>query len=203
MDHLIDGYRRFRAEVWPRERERFATLAREQRPETLVIACSDSRADPAMVFGARPGELFVVRNVAGLVPPYQADGGRHGVSAALEFGVRVLGVRQIVVLGHAQCGGIQALLEGAPEKAQDFVEAWMSIAAPALERGAEDGAPPDQEACEMEVVRLSVDNLLTFPWIKARVEAGSLVIDGARFDIHTGVLWRMGADRVFAPVDGR
>jgi len=203
MDHLIDGYRRFRAEVWPRERERFATLAREQRPETLVIACSDSRADPAMVFGARPGELFVVRNVAGLVPPYQADGGRHGVSAALEFGVRVLGVRQIVVLGHAQCGGIQALLEGAPEKAQDFVEAWMSIAAPALERGAEDGAPLDQEACEMEVVRLSVDNLLTFPWIKARVEAGSLAIDGARFDIHTGVLWRMGADRVFAPVDGR
>jgi carbonic anhydrase len=134
MDGLLEGYRRFRAEVWPRERERFEKLADGQQPETLVIACSDSRVDPAMVFGAAPGELFVVRNVAALVPPYEPDGGRHGVSAALEFGVRMLGVKRIVVMGHARCGGVQALLLGAPKQCRDFVEPWMSIAEPALWR---------------------------------------------------------------------
>ena len=102
---LLDGYRKFRAETWPAERARYEALSRKgQRPETLVVACSDSRVDPATVFGAVPGELFVVRNVAGLVPPYQPDAAYHGTSAALEFGVRVLGVKRIVVLGHAQCG---------------------------------------------------------------------------------------------------
>src|SRR5689334_17838841 len=109
MDELIAGYRRFRAETWARERERFAALAAGQRPHTMVIACSDSRTDPQMVFGAAPGELFVVRNVANLVPPYQPDAAYHGTSAALEFAVRVLGVARILVLGHAMCGGIQAL----------------------------------------------------------------------------------------------
>lgn len=202
MEQLIAGYRRFRQEVWPRERDRFRALAAEQRPETMVIACSDSRADPSMVFNAAPGELFVVRNVAGLVPPYQPDGGRHGVSAALEFGVRVLGVKNLVVLGHARCGGVQALLEGAPETAGDFVDAWMSIAAPALGCvGAETGVR-QLDACEMEVVRVSVANLFTFPWIADRVGAGDLAIHGARFDIATGVLSRLGSDQSFAPVDG-
>lgn len=119
MDRLLEGYRRFRAEVWPAERARYEALARKgQRPETLVIACSDSRVDPQTVFGAAPGDLFVVRNVAGLVPSYHPDAGYHGTSAALEFAVRVLGVARIVVLGHAQCGGIQAMVEGAPKEAR-------------------------------------------------------------------------------------
>ena len=202
MDRLIEGYRRFRSDVWPRERERFEALAQGQRPETLVIACSDSRADPAMVFSAAPGELFVVRNVAGLAPPYSPDGGRHGVSAALEFGVRVLEVRRIVVLGHARCGGIQALREGAPEKARDFVQPWMSIAEPAIERAStrQDGLSVE-DASEMEVVRLSLENLMTFPWIRERVESGALTLIGARFDIHNGVLSRMDETGVFTPVE--
>ena len=184
MDRLLEGYRRFRAEVWPRERERFEQLAEGQKPETLVIACSDSRVDPAMVFGAAPGELFVVRNVA-----------------ALEFGVRVLGVRQIVVMGHARCGGVQALLLGAPKEARDFVEPWMSIAEPALWRAEprrEEGTA--QERGEKDVIRLSLDNLLTFPWIADRVAAGSLRLVGARFDIAPGVLSQAGEGGPFVPV---
>ncbi|MFC7540562.1 carbonic anhydrase [Siccirubricoccus deserti] len=119
MDALIDGYRRFRAETWPQQRARFEALAAEgQSPQTMVIACSDSRVDPQMIFSAAPGELFVVRNVANLVPPYMPDAAFHGTSAALEFAVRVLRVRQVVVLGHAQCGGVRALLEGAPPEAR-------------------------------------------------------------------------------------
>lgn len=113
MDELLDGYRRFRSEVWPSERARYEQLARRgQRPKTLIVACSDSRVDPQTVFDAAPGELFVVRNVAGLVPPYSPDGVYHGTSAALEFGVRVLKVENIVVLGHAQCGGVAAMVQG-------------------------------------------------------------------------------------------
>ena len=128
MDDLLDGYRRFRAEVWPRERERFETLAaRGQSPRTMVVCCSDSRADPQIIFGAAPGELFVARNVTDLVPPYAPDGAYHGTSAALEFGVRALGVGQVVVMGHALCGGVRALLEGAPAETPDFVEPWPNL----------------------------------------------------------------------------
>ncbi len=116
MDDLIEGYRRFRAGTWQAERSRFEALSRlGQRPRALIIACSDSRTDPQMVFNARPGELFVVRNVANIVPPYGPDDKPHGVSSAIEFAVRSLKVREIVVLGHAMCGGIQALLDGAPD----------------------------------------------------------------------------------------
>ena len=193
MERLLEGYRRFRAEVWPAERARYEALAtRGQRPATLVIACSDSRVDPQTVFGAGPGELFVVRNVAGLVPPYRPDAGYHGTSAALEYGVRVLGVAQIVVLGHAQCGGVKAMVEGAPEEARDFVEPWMRIARPvvrALPEQVEDGEL--LQHCETAVVRLSLANLATFPWIAAAVAAGRLELGGFRFDIRTGVLARL------------
>ena len=196
MDRLLEGYRRFRSEVWPMERARYEALARKgQRPETLVIACSDSRVDPQTVFGAGPGELFVVRNVAGLVPPYRPDAGYHGTSAALEYAVRVLGVAQIVVLGHAQCGGVQAMVEGAPEEAQDFVEPWMKIAAPVLRALPEEVANGDVLGqCESAVVRLSLANLATFPWIAAAVAAGRLALGGFRFDIRTGVLARVEKD---------
>lgn len=189
MDALIQGYRRFRHDQWPRLQARYEALAEGQAPETLIIACSDSRADPATVFDAAPGELFVVRNVAALVPPYNADGDLHGTSAALEFGVRVLKVKRIVVMGHARCGGVGALLHGAPELARDFVEPWMQIARPALTRcAAAHPGDDDQAACEREVVRVSLDNLRSFPWIERAEAEGRLKLVGARFDVATGVL---------------
>ena len=198
MDSLIEGYRRFREEVWPAERARYEALAkRGQSPETLVVACSDSRVDPATIFGAGPGELFVVRNVAALVPPYEPDARYHGTSAALEFAVRVLQVRRIVVLGHEQCGGVHAMVAGAPEHARDFVAPWVKIAQPALRRKPGPAEAVDPMAhYETEVVRVSLSNLMTFPWIKEAVEAERLSLHGARFAIRTGVLEVLKGDRL-------
>jgi carbonic anhydrase len=198
MDDLIAGYRRFRASTWREERDRFEELSRlGQKPRALVIACSDSRTDPQMVFNARPGELFVIRNIANLVPPYGPDDQPHGVSSAIEYAVRALRVRLIVVMGHAMCGGVKALLEGAPAEVSDFVGQWVRIAAPARERAM--AAPPDRrhDVCEHETVRLSLANLLTFPWIKSAVEAGELTLHGCFFGIRSGVLERLGEDGVF------
>lgn len=200
MERLVEGYRRFRADVWPAERARYEALARRgQRPETMVIACSDSRVDPQTVFGASPGELFVVRNVAGLVPPYLPDADYHGTSAALEFAVRVLKVQRIVVLGHALCGGVRAMVEGVPE-ARDFVEPWMGIAKPFL-RPAPENANADDVLSHYEaaVVRLSLDNLQTFPWIAEAIAAGRLDLHGMRFDVRSGVLSRQEANG-FVPI---
>jgi carbonic anhydrase len=192
MQELLAGYHRFRAETWARERDRFEALAEGgQRPRAMVVACSDSRVDPQMVFAAAPGQLFVVRNVANLVPPYQPDAACHGTSAALEFGVRVLGVRHLVVLGHALCGGVRALLEGMPPGTEDFVAPWMGIAREARARVLE-CAPASEEARqeigEHETVRLSLRNLLTFPWIREAVEAGRLSLHGGHFGISSGTL---------------
>jgi carbonic anhydrase len=161
-----------------------------------VIACSDSRVDPQTVFGAVPGQLFMVRSVAGLVPPYGPDMGYHGTSAALEFGVRVLKVAHIVVLGHAQCGGVQAMLHGTPV-ATDFVEQWMAIAQPAL-RCAHEAAQGEniQTRCETEVLRLSLDNLLTFPWIAEAVKTGQLQVHGFHFGIQSGVLAKLDGNQL-------
>jgi carbonic anhydrase len=201
MDRLLEGYRRFRTNVWPAERDRYAALARRgQSPETLVIACSDSRADPQTVFGAGPGELFMVRNVAGLVPPYEPDANHHGTSAALEYGVRVLKVARIAVFGHADCGGVRAMVEGAPEEAQDFVGTWMKIA-----ESVKGTIPAETEDCDVlthcehGVVRLSLANLRTYPWIEEAVDAGRLELHGFRFDIRTGVLLKLEDDH-FVPV---
>jgi carbonic anhydrase len=197
MDPLIEGHLRFRAVTWPSERDRYESLAKlGQSPETMVIACSDSRVDPQTVFGAIPGELFVVRNVAGLVPPYTPDSGYHGTSAALEFAVRVLKVARIAVLGHAQCGGVLSMVEGTPGVARDFVEPWMQIAAPALQAVPRQLSRDDRLcACEMEVVRLSLQNLLSFPWISEAVDAGQLRLQGFRFDIRSGLLTTLVEDR--------
>ncbi len=197
MDRLIEGYRRFRAEVWPGERARYERLAeRGQRPETMVIACSDSRVDPATVFSAVPGQLFTVRSVAGLVPPYGPDMGYHGTSAALEYGVRVLQVSHLVVLGHAQCGGVQAMLQGTAQ-ATDFVAQWMAIAEPALRCVSETAHGEDvMSRCETEVLRLSLGNLLTFPWIAERVKAGTLQVQGFHFGIESGVLTQLEGEKL-------
>jgi carbonic anhydrase len=202
VDRLLEGYRRFRATTWPAESERYKALAVDgQTPGTLVVACSDSRVDPQTVFGAGPGELFVIRNVAGLVPPYAVDGHHHGTSAALEFGVRVLKVKRVVVLGHAQCGGIQAMVQGAPAEARDFVEPWMTIAEPALAALPKNLEEPERlTRCEAEVIRLSLANLLTFPWIGEAVAGGRLELHGFRFAIRTGILERLDGDRL-VPVD--
>lgn len=165
----------------------------------MIIACSDSRVDPQTVFGAGPGELFVVRNVAGLVPPFHPDAGYHGTSAALEYGVRVLKVARIVVLGHEHCGGVRAMVEGAPKEARDFVEPWMAMAEPILARIPPEVAAADVlEYCETEVVRLSLANLRTFPWIAEAEQVGRLELHGFRFGIRTGVLTKLEGDRFVA-----
>jgi carbonic anhydrase len=205
VDQLLEGYRRFRAEQWPARRAHFEQLAdRGQSPRTMVVACSDSRVDPTMIFDARPGELFILRNVANLVPPYEPDAAFHATSAALEFAVRVLEVERVIVLGHAMCGGIGALLRGAPEQAQDFLVPWMRIAEPAkarvLARAGAGAADNLQTACEREAVKLSLEHLLTFPWIAERVNDGRLQLVGMTFDIRSGVLDALQPDGSFAPV---
>ncbi|HXX52344.1 MAG TPA: carbonic anhydrase [Xanthobacteraceae bacterium] len=198
MDDLIAGYRRFRAGTWRNERSRFEELSRVgQKPRALVLACSDSRTDPQMVFNSAPGELFVVRNVANLAPPYLPDGEPHGTSAAIEFGVRALKVGHIVVMGHAMCGGIAALINGAPAETLEFVDPWVRIAEPALRRVMT--VPPGQrhDACERESVRLSLANLLTFPWIETAVQRGDLKLHGCFFDIRSGILECLADDGSF------
>ena len=200
MDPLIEGYRKVRADIWPAERARYEALAHwGQSPDTMIIACSDSRVDPQTIFSSVPGEMFVLRNVAALVPPYQPDsGGYHGSSAALEFGVRVLKVSTVVVLGHAQCGGVKAMALGAPPQARDFVASWVEIGRPAL---AEAGSAPESLArIEAGVVRVSLANLMTFPWVADAVAAGRLSLQGFLFDIHTGILSRVLPDGA-EPVD--
>ena len=201
MERLLEGYRRFRATEWPERRAAFEALARRgQSPRTMVVACSDSRIDPAMIFGVGPGELFVVRNVANLVPPYAPDSKPHATSAALEFAVRVLDVAELIVMGHAMCGGIRALLDGVPQQADDFLEPWIRIAEPARRRVLARNPPDPQAACERESVKLSLENLMTFPWIAERVDGGRLQLHGATFDIRSGLLSVLRADGSFAVV---
>jgi len=189
-DPLISGYRRFRADRWPTAKAEYEALAADgQTPHTLIVACSDSRVDPALIFDAAPGQLFVVRNVGNLVPPYEPDGQLHGVSAALEFGVKVLNVSRIVVMGHAHCGGVAAMRDGAPDSVRDFVAPWIAQGTPVVRRVAEAVDPSEvEQASEEAVVRLSIDNLRTFPWIAEREAEGALTLTGLHFGIAQGLL---------------
>lgn len=202
-DELTAGYHRFRADHWPTARADYEILATKgQKPHTLIVACSDSRADPALIFDAKPGELFVVRNVANLVPPYEPDGKLHGVSAALEFGVKVLGVKRIVVMGHAHCGGVNAMINGAPEIVSDFVAPWIAQGAPVVRHVAETVEPHEVDrAAEEAIVRLSIRNLRTFPWIAEREQAGRLILSGLHFGIADGVLRALTDKPRFEPLD--
>jgi carbonic anhydrase len=203
VDSLISGYQRFRDSVWPGRRALFEGLARRgQQPETLVIACSDSRVDPTMIFDVAPGEIFIIRNVANLVPPFQLDAAFHGTSAAIEFAVRVLEVKDVIVLGHAMCGGIHALLHPTSADRLDFMSAWMEIAAEARDRvlACEPVEELRQQLCEYEAVKMSLRNLMTFPWLAARVRDGRLHVHGASFDIRTGVLSKLDEHGVFQAV---
>jgi carbonic anhydrase len=201
MERLIQGYYEFRSTLWPERRAMFERLAAGgQAPLTMVIACSDSRVDPTMIFNAQPGELFVLRNVANLVPPYEPDSAFHATSAALEFAVRVLQVRNLIVMGHAMCGGIRVLLDETAAPAGDFLVPWMRIAEPARRRVLQRAPPDPQAECERESVRLSLENLYTFPWIAERAAAGALQIGGAIFDIRTGLLQTLRPDGRFEAV---
>ena len=193
-ERLTDGYRSFLAGRFAAERSRYEMLAQKgQQPEIMVIGCVDSRVSPEVIFDAAPGELLVVRNVANLVPPYEPDrDSQHGTSAALEFGVQALRVKHIVVLGHAFCGGIQAFAdERQPLSSSDFIGRWVSQIAPAAAtlgpRCAHDG-DAYLRRLELAAVELSLRNLMTFPWVRTRVEHGGLALHGAYFGVATGRL---------------
>ena len=203
ITELIDGYRRFRESGWARERERWSRLAEGQSPKVMVIACSDSRVDPTQIFDAGPGEMFVVRNVAALVPPYETTGGHHGVSAALEFAVTQLQVEEVVVMGHGYCGGCAAALTGQFDDAAHgeghFIADWIELLREARDKvRAEHGE--DFRAMELEGVRVSLANLRTFPWVREREADGRLKLHGAYFAIADGVLHLLDeASGAFAP----
>lgn len=203
MDRLIEGYRAFKAQSWPGQRAHYAELSKGQSPDTLVIACSDSRVDPATIFAAGPGELFIVRNVAAIVPPCESDSGHRGTSAALAFAVVQLNVKQIVVLGHAQCGGVAAALAPAKIAGVPFLSAWIDLLTPALEHSTHIAdSHARHEAMERDCVRLSLDNLMSFPFVAERVAKGTLALHGARFGIADGRLEVLdAASGAFAEVD--
>ena len=192
-DFLIDGYRNFTSARLPTEQTRYRELAeRGQSPQVMVIGCCDSRVSPEVIFDAGPGELFVVRNVANLVPVYQPDGGAHGVSAALEFAVQVLKIRHVVVLGHAQCGGIRAFVDNAaPLSPGDFIGRWMSM----FVKPGETVEQRDHETRTEFVTRIekaavfrSLENLMTFPFVRQVVERGDMALHGAYFGVAEGSL---------------
>jgi carbonic anhydrase len=207
--HLIEGYRRFRAGGWMENRERWEAARVGQEPQVMIIACADSRVDPSQIFDMAPGEAFVVRNIAALVPPFETTPGLHGVSAALEFAVQVLEVKEILVMGHGMCGGCKAALtrdlHGAPPGEGGFISNWIGLLDEA--RGpiaAELGTTgrPAERAMEEAGVKVSLANLRTFPCIRRKEREGKLVLRGALFAIADGQLHVLDeATGAFAPMD--
>jgi carbonic anhydrase len=194
IKQLIQGFQRFREQHFEKHDTLYQQLVTEgQTPQVLVVACCDSRVDPALVFDCDPGDLFVIRNVANLVPPLEGHSGHHGTTAAIEYGVSTLGVKHIVVLGHAHCGGIDALVKtGGVGTPGSYIDDWMSLVESArAEVIAEMPHAPIEEqerACEQRSILVSLGNLKTFPWIRERVEDGSLMLHGWYFDIEHGQL---------------
>src|SRR3982750_2624206 len=193
---LIDGYRRFRYKGWARERERWADMAEGQSPQVMILSCADSRVDPAQIFDARPGEMFVVRNIAALAPPYETSRGYHGVSAALEFAVTQLSVSEILVMGHGLCGGCAAALTGQFEDTEPgeghFIADWVRMLDGARDHVRSHHRELDRDAfleMEREAVKVSLANLRTFPWMAEREAAGELSLHGAHFSISEGRLY--------------
>lgn len=191
---FLDGYKSFHKDYFRSGDDTYKTLVRDgQSPETLVIACSDSRTDPAIVLNSKPGDLFVVRNVAAIVPPYKSDSLHHGTSAAIEFAVRGLKVKHILIMGHSLCGGVNALAtHGESCAGFEFLPQWVAIGAPALETVETElkGASPAlrRRALEQAMVLVSLQNLMTFPWISERVQAGEIDLHGWYLDIADGHL---------------
>jgi len=208
VDKLLQGYREFRAGAFLESRELIEDLVkRGQRPDVAVIACSDSRVDPAVLLQADPGDLFVIRNVANLVPPMEEEGTYHGTSAAIEFAVIGLDVKHLIVLGHAHCGGIEKMMSADPkDDTFAYLPSWVSMLAAAHRRvlatmpGADVAAKT--RACERNAVLVSLENLTTFPWVRERVETGKLSLHGWYVDIATAELSAYdGEAGKFQPVD--
>lgn len=202
MDRLIEGYRLYRERRWPELQALHRRLAESgQSPRTLVIACADSRVDPATIFNAGPGELFVVRNVANLAPPFEQGAGFHGVSAAIEFAVTKLKVETILVLGHAQCGGVAAALEErARNPESSFLDAWISLLDPAKARIAGYSGHA-ATALEYESIRVTLENLATFPFVAEAMRERGLTLAGARYGVADGGLELLdSATGAFIPV---
>lgn len=202
---FIAGFRRFQEKYFSEDRDLFDQLRQGQRPRTLIVACADSRVDPALLTGAEPGEVFVVRNVANLVPPYTPDGRFASVPAALEFAVLSLDVEHVIVLGHAQCGGIHALMSGSGA-GSEFIGKWVDIARRARERvlaELPDKSPALQDrACEQAAILVSLENLMTYSWIAERVVAGTIHLHGWYFDMTEGSLLRYNpASNAFEPIE--
>ena len=204
---FLAGFERFQAKYFDGEENLYSRLRQGQSPSAMVISCCDSRADPAMLTGADPGDMFVVRNVGNLVPPYRNGAEMPGIRADIEFAVKTLNVQQIIILGHRSCGAIQALMngEGITENNYEFIGSWVSIARQARERVLRElpNEPPavQAKACEQWAISLSLDNLMSFPWIRERVEAGTLTLHGWYFDIDTGDLLGYSAEKAsFVPL---
>lgn len=197
VDKLIDGYRRFRHTTFARERSRYERLAAKgQKPKVLIISCSDSRVSPSIVFNTPPGAIFVARNIANIVPPYKPDTNPRSIGAAVEYAVKVLNVSDIVIKGHARCGGVAALVDGGshlPEN--DFLKAWVAVAEPARAlfppNFASLSEPDKRRASEHAVIQNSIMNLSGYPWVRERLDAGTLKIHGWHFDFENGKLTRL------------
>ena len=195
FDQMLDGYRHFRSSDWREQRERWAQLAEGQSPQVMVISCSDSRVDPAQILDVAPGEIFVLRNVAALVPPFETTPGRHGVSAAVEFAVQFLKVKEIVVMGHGLCGGCQAALtqdlHGNEIGEGGFVAHWVDmlddVRGPIAAKLGTTGREAEL-AMELAAVKISLQNLMTFPYVEEKVNSGALSLRGAHFAISDGIL---------------
>jgi carbonic anhydrase len=208
LTQLLEGYRRFRYHHWARERERWAELAEGQSPKVMIMACADSRSDPAQIFDANPGEMFVVRNIAALAPPYETSRGFHGVSSALEFAVTQLGVGEILVMGHGLCGGCAAALSGQFDDTEPgeghFIADWVGMLDDARDEVRARHRTLDRAAyldMEREAIKVSLANLRTFPWIAERERAGTLRLHGAHFSIADGLLSLLDeAEGSFRPV---
>lgn len=201
---LLEGFRKFQENYFHGQDSIYRQPG--QAPKTLVIACSDSRVDPAILTGAEPGEIFVVRNVANLVPPFETTGQYHGVSSAIEFAVTGLKVQNLIVLGHRQCGGIQALMQSEPTEKKSFITKWVSIASEAkqkvLKKYSETSFEEQCRHCEMESIGISIKNLATFPFIQEAVGAGKLTILGLYFDLESGEILELDqSSGVFEIVD--
>ena len=207
LNQLIEGYRRFRETDWSHERERWSELSERQSPRVMILSCADSRVDPSHIFDARPGEMFVVRNIAALTPPYETSSGYHGVSAALEFAVTQLEVEEILVMGHGMCGGCSAALTGTFDDRRpghgQFIADWVRMLDRARDKVRARHTELDRAAfldMEREAVKVSLANLRTFPWIAERERAGNLKLHGAHFSIAEGRLYILDeAEDTFRP----
>ena len=191
---LIEGYKQFKYKYFEKSKIYKDLVRKGQKPKVMVIACSDSRVDPAIITNSKPGELFIVRNIANLVPPFEGDHQHHGTSAALEFGVKQLEITDIIVFGHSHCSGINALLETNPDNINsfDFIDDWMDIAKPAKDSVLNDfpNSSKHEKAhiCEKKSLLLSLDNLKTFPWINKKVESNNLFLHAWYFNLATGTI---------------